>query len=116
MEDPVTHQWIELSRDDILSAIKRLRPERMGKRHLAKTLEMWLEGEEVIFGVEGAFTRRPARGQWKGVVCVRFELMNSFLRVRPKTEAVRLSFDGQRLAIGTSRFAASWIEKSAWTP
>ena len=116
MADAATHQWLEVSCNDLLSAIKRLRPERMGKRHLAKTLEVWLDGNEVTFGVEGAFTRRPGRGEWKGVVCVRFELMNSFLRVRPKTETVRLSFDGQRLSLGTSRFAATWLEKSAWLP
>jgi hypothetical protein len=51
MNDVTQVQWIELSRDDFLSAIKRLRPERMGKRFLAKTLEIGLQGEEATFSV-----------------------------------------------------------------
>ena len=108
MNDVTQVQWIELSRDDFLSAIKRLRPERMGKRYLAKTLEIGLQGEEATFSVEGALTKRPAKGHWEGLVCVQFELMNSFLRVRPPNDVVRLSFDGQRLSLGSSRFPATW--------
>jgi hypothetical protein len=100
-------QWIEMSRDDFLSAIRRLRPERMGKRFLSKTLEIGLQGEEATFSVEGAVTKRAAKGNWEGLVCVQFELMNSFLRVRPPNDVVRLSFDGQRLSLGSSRFPAT---------
>ena len=98
-----------MSRDDFLAAITRLRPERMGKRYLAKTLEIGLHGEEATFSVEGAVTRRAAKGLWKGLVCVQFEYMNSFLRVRPPSDVVRLSFDGKRLCLGSSRFQATWI-------
>jgi hypothetical protein len=108
MTDLAQEQWIELSRDDFLAAIKRLRPERMGKRFLAKTLEIGFRGDEATFGIEGAVTRRAATGLWEGLVCVQFEYLNSFVRVRPPNEVVRLSFDGDRLCIGSSRFPATW--------
>lgn len=106
--------WIELSRDDFLEAIKRLKPGRMLKSYQAKELQIGLDGEEAIFCIEGAITRRPARGAWNGFACISYGLLLPYLKVKPETERVRIVFDQGRLKIGTARFPAGWVDASPW--
>lgn len=60
--DETSVPWIELSRDDFLEAIKRLKPGRMLKSFQAKELHIGFDNGETIFCLEGATTRRPVRG------------------------------------------------------
>ncbi len=106
--------WIELSRDDFLEAIKRLKPGRMLKSYQTKELQIGLDGEEAIFCIEGATPRRPAQGSWHGFACISYGLLLPYLKVKPEAERVRLVFDQGRLKIGTARFQARWIDTSPW--
>lgn len=106
--------WIELSRDDFLDAIKRLKPDRMLKSYRDKELQIGLEGGEVIFCIDGATTRHPASGNWNGIACIAYGMLLTYLRVKPLTEHVHLVFDQGRLKIGTARFNARWIDDSPW--
>lgn len=112
--DDTNAPWIELYRDDFLEAIKRLKPGRMLKSYQAKELQIGLDGEEVIFCIEGATTRRPARGAWNGFACISYGMLLPYLKVKPETERVHLVFDQGRLKIGTARFQARWIDASPW--
>jgi len=104
--------WIELSRDDFLEAIKRLKPGRMLKSYHAKELQIGLDNGEAIFCIEGAITRRSAQGAWNGFACISYGMLLPYLKVKPETERVRLVFDQGRLKIGTARFQARWIGAS----
>ncbi len=106
--------WIELDREDFLEAIKRLKPGRMLKSYQAKELQIGFEGDEVIFCIEGATTRRPARGAWNGFACLSYGTLLPYLKVKPETVRVHLVFEHGRLKIGTARFQARWIDASPW--
>lgn len=106
--------WLEISRDDFLDALKRLKPGRMLKAYLSKELQLGLFQGEAVFCLEGAQTRRPARGSWNGFVCLPYGMLLPFLKIKPETDTVRLTYIGGRLCIGTTRFKAQWIEVSPW--
>lgn len=106
--------WLDITRDDFLSAIKRLKPGRMLKSYQSKELQIGFLDGEAVFCIEGAQTRRPSQGEWKGFACVPFGLVLPFLKVPPMTDTVRLSFEDGRLRIGTVRYTAKWIEVSPW--
>ena len=102
-------QWIQLSREDFVDAIKRLKPGRMLKSFLLRELQIGFIDGEVIFAVEGASTRRPAKGQWDGFACLAYGMLFPYLKVKPDSDPVRLTFDAGRLKIGTTRINARWI-------
>lgn len=106
--------WMEVSRDDFLGAIKRLKPARMLKSFAFKELQIGLVKEEAIFCIEGATTRRPASGVWNGFACVSYGMLLPFLKVKPEGDRVRLVFDQGRLRIGSTRYQARWIDASPW--
>jgi hypothetical protein len=106
--------WLELTREDFLSALKRLKPGRMLKSYLTKELQIGLLNGEAVFCIEGAQTRRPATGQWTGFACVSYGLLLPFLKVPPDADPVRITFDDGRLRIGTVRFSSRWIQASPW--
>ncbi len=106
--------WIELSRDDFLDAIKRLKPGRMLKSFALKELQIGLVKEEAVFCIEGATTRRPASGVWNGFACVSYGMLLPYLKVKPEVDRVRLELDQGRLRIGTTRFPSRWIDASPW--
>lgn len=106
--------WIELSRDDFLGAIKRLKPQRMLKSFAHKEMQIGLFKEEAIFCIEGATTRRSASGVWDGFACVSYGLLLPFLKIKPAGDRVRLEFDQERLRIGSTRFQSRWIDASSW--
>lgn len=106
--------WLEISTDDFLDAIKRLKPGRMIKSYMTKELQIGFLKDEAVFCIEGAQTRRPARGKWNGFVCISYGMMIPYLKVKPETETVRLTFKDGRLSIGITRFKVQWIEVSPW--
>jgi hypothetical protein len=106
--------WLEISTDDFLDAIKRLKPGRMLKSYMAKELQIGFLKDEAVFCIEGAQTRRPARGHWNGFVCISYGMMIPYLKVKPETENLRLTFKDGRLSIGFTRFKVQWIEVSPW--
>jgi hypothetical protein len=106
--------WLEISTDDFLDAIKRLKPGRMLKSYMTKELQIGFLKDEAVFCIEGAQTRRPARGKWNGFVCISYGMMIPYLKVKPETETVRLTFKDGRLSIGITRFKVQWIEVSPW--
>lgn len=106
--------WMEISRDDFLDAIKRLKPGRMLKSFSLKELQIGLVNEEAIFCIEGATTRRPASGVWNGFACVSYGMLLPYLKVKPEGDPVRLGFDQGRLRIGPARFQSRWIDASPW--
>ncbi len=106
--------WMELTRDDFLDAIKRLKPARMPKSYALKELQIGLVKEEAIFCIEGATTQRPASGVWNGFACVSYGMLLPFLKFKPEGDRVRLVFDQGRLKIGSTRFQARWIDASPW--
>jgi len=105
-------QWIQLSREDFVDGIKRLKPGRMLKSFLLRELQIGFIDGEVIFAVEGASTSRPAKGQWDGFVCLAYGMLFPYLKVKPDSDPVRLTFDAGRLKIGTTSFNARWISAS----
>lgn len=112
--DEAGFPWIELSRNDFLDAIKQIKPGRMLKSFLLRELQIGLVNGEAIFAVEGASTRRPAQGCWNGFACLAYGMLYPYIKVRPDTDPVRLTFENGRLKIGTTRFQARWIEASPW--
>jgi len=106
--------WLEISTDDFLDAIKRLKPGRMLKSYMTKELQIGFLKDEAVLCIEGAQTRRPARGKWNGFVCISYGMMIPYLKVKPETETVRLTFKDGRLSIGITRFKVQWIEVSPW--
>ncbi len=101
--------WIELSRDDFVDAIRRLKPGRMLKSYERKELQIGLVVGEALFCIDGAITRRPASGVWNGFACVSYGLLLPYLKVKPEGDRVRLEFNQERLRIGSARFQSRWI-------
>ncbi len=106
--------WLEVGRDDFLKAIKALKPLRMPKAYLGKELQIGLLGGEAVFCIEGAQTRCAAKGDWEGFVCLSYGLVLPYLKVKPDGDPLRLSFEGGRLRIGSTRLTAVWISVSPW--
>lgn len=106
--------WLELSKADFLSAIRRLQPGRMAKSFLAREVQIGLVAGEAVFCVEGAQTRRPATGCWNGFVCLSYGVLFPFLKIKPDGDMVRLAYEDGRIKIGPSRMQARWIEVSPW--
>lgn len=104
--------WLELSREDFLSALRRLKPRRMLKSLLSKELQIaFIEGE-AVFCVEGAQTRRPAQGQWSGFACLAFGQIYPFLKIQPQGRTVRITLEGGCVCIETMRLKARWTAAS----
>jgi hypothetical protein len=114
MTDEQQSAWLELTRDDFLSALKKLKPGRMLKSYLGRELQIGLLNNEGVFCIDGAQTRRPAHGDWSGFVCVTYGMLLPFLKVPPDADPLRITFEGGRLRIGTMRMAARWIKASPW--
>ncbi len=106
--------WLEIDRKDFLDALKRLKPGRMLKSFLTKELQIGFLKNEAVFCIEGAQTRRPAKGQWNGFVCLPYGLLLPYLKVKPDTAVIRLTYLGGRLSLGVSRYKAKWIDVSPW--
>lgn len=111
---PESTIWMELARDDFVDALKMLSPGRMLKSRLAQELQIGLVNGEAVFCIEGAITRCPACGDWNGFVSLAYGSVAPYIRVRPSSDPVRLTFEGQRLKLEQSRFPARWTEVSPW--
>ena len=104
--------WIEIKKDDFLDAIKRLKPTRMPKSYALLELQIAFQNGEAIFCVSGAETRRPARGEWKGFVCVRYGLLLPFLKIKPVADPVKIEYVDSKIKIEITKLSARWIEAS----
>lgn len=101
--------WLELSREDFLCALARLKPPRMSQAYLRKELQLGLVDGEAVFSMEGAEHRQPAVGSWNGLACMTYGMLYPYLEIKPASERVRLIFEDNKLRLGTRRFNATWI-------
>ncbi len=100
--------WLEIGRDDFVDAIRRLKPERVLKTVLKREIQIGFDRGEAVFNVNGAETRRAAKGKWPGYVSFNFGRALTYTEVLPATDPVRLEFIDDRLRIDSSRLAATW--------
>ena len=106
--------WLEMSRKDFVDAIKRLKPARMLKQYLGREIQIGLINGEAAFCVNGAQTRRVAKGEWQGFVCFNYGHAFSLTKVQPVNDPVRLEFAEDRLSIESFKMPATWVEASEW--
>ncbi len=100
--------WIEISRDEFLDAILRLKPSRMLKSYLSKDLEISYSAGAACFNVNGAKVVQPAKGEWEGIVSVKYSYGLNFTKIKPINDPVRFEFENQILKIESARIPAKW--------
>jgi hypothetical protein len=107
--------WLELTTDDFVDALKRLKPKRGGSVTISKleTQISLIDGEAVIV-VNGALTKCPGVGDWRGFVCLSFGFLLPFTKIKPKTETLRLEYTAGKLKVETAKITAVWVETSPW--
>ncbi len=67
-----------------------------------------VDGDEAVFNIYGAETRRAAKGKWGGFVSFNFGRALTYTKVLPASDPVRLEFAEDRLRIDASRMPATW--------
>jgi hypothetical protein len=84
--------WLEIGRKDFVDAIRRLKPGRRTKSMLNWEIQIGFINDEAVFCINGAETRRAAKGEWPGFVGFNFGQALSYTKVQPIHDPVRLEF------------------------
>jgi len=100
---------MEISREDFLYLIERLKPERKLLSYQNKETRIGFDGTQASLEVNDVKVSRPAKGQWKGYVLIPYGQLMAFLKVKPASKIVSLTYDKGRVGIDTTRLPAKWV-------
>ncbi len=107
--------WLELDTADFVDALKRLKPKRGGKAAIAQLeTQISMMDSEAVIVVNGALTKCPGSGDWRGFVCLNYGFLLPFTKIKPNNERLRLEYADGKLKIETAKITALWVETSPW--
>ncbi len=114
MADTDPKYSLEISKKDFIDAIRTLKPKRINPATKQSEFQLGYIDGEAVFCINGAQTRRPARGVWPGFACFRFAFMLAVLKLPPPGPRIEIRRSGTGVQIGPTRVSARWIESSEW--
>jgi hypothetical protein len=106
---------IKITTEEFLYAIARLSPVHNKKLPRSGVVDIGLHQGSVIFSTAGSKMRCVAiEANWPGYASVKKAILFSFLKVRPTTDILEISYENGRLTIERFGVAALWAETPEW--
>ncbi len=106
---------IKITTEEFLYAIARLSPVHNKKLPRSEVVDIGLHQGSVIFSTAGSKMRCVAiEANWPGYASVKKAILFSFLKVRPTTDILEISYENGRLTIERFGVAALWAETPEW--
>jgi hypothetical protein len=98
--------------NDFLTVLKKIRfTKKLGARNIrAETVDFSYQNEELHIMIGGVTHTMPAKGRWKGVVCMPLPYIKGFKQEPPSQTPLVIEYNqsANKLILGSTSVPAQW--------
>ena len=106
---------VKITTEEFLYAVSCLSPVQNKKLARSGVVDISLRQGSVIFSSAGSQTRCLAiEANWPGYASIKKAVLFSFLKVKPTTDILEISYENGRLTIERFGVAALWADTPEW--